>query len=323
MILHQNQKLFEEAVRATAEKMGILPIYIEKDYWVCYALKNIFESEAGEYTVFKGGTALSKCFALIERFSEDIDLVAIKSTDESGNKLKEKLRKITKNVGDQLTEIELEGITNKRGMIRKVAYEYPKDFKGNFGQVRNIIIVECSWLGRSEPFSMQNIQSYIYEMMLATGQEKLVVEYQLLPFELKVLDYKRTFCEKLMSLIRFSHSENPIEYLKKKIRHLYDLHQLLQQEDIQLFFESPAFDELMHQVKEDDIESLRTNIEWIEIHPKEALLFAKPEETWEQLKNVYSKEFSALVYGTLPDESDVLISLLQLSKRLEKLNWNK
>jgi hypothetical protein len=323
MILHQNQKLFEEAVRATAEKMGILPIYIEKDYWVCYALKNIFESEAGEYTVFKGGTALSKCFALIERFSEDIDLVAIKSTDESGNKLKEKLRKITKNVGDQLTEIELEGITNKRGMIRKVAYEYPKEFKGNFGQVRNIIIVECSWLGRSEPFSMQNIQSYIYEMMLATGQEKLVVEYQLLPFELKVLDYKRTFCEKLMSLIRFSHSENPIEYLKKKIRHLYDLHQLLQQEDIQLFFESPAFDELMHQVKEDDIESLRTNIEWIEIYPKEALLFAKPEETWEQLKNVYSKEFSALVYGTLPDESDVLISLLQLSKRLEKLNWNK
>jgi hypothetical protein len=323
MILHQNQKLFEEAVRATAEKMGILPIYIEKDYWVCYALKNIFESEAGEYTVFKGGTALSKCFALIERFSEDIDLVAIKSTDESGNKLKEKLRKITKNVGDQLTEIELEGITNKRGMIRKVAYEYPKEFKGNFGQVRNIIIVECSWLGRSEPFSMQNIQSYIYEMMLATGQEKLVVEYQLLPFELKVLDYKRTFCEKLMSLIRFSHSENPIEYLKKKIRHLYDLHQLLQQEDIQLFFESPAFDELMQQVKEDDIESLRTNIEWIEIYPKEALLFAKPEETWEQLKNVYSKEFSALVYGTLPDESDVLISLLQLSKRLEKLNWNK
>lgn len=44
MKLHENEELFQQAVQVTAERMGILDIYIEKDYWVCYALKLIFES---------------------------------------------------------------------------------------------------------------------------------------------------------------------------------------------------------------------------------------------------------------------------------------
>jgi predicted nucleotidyltransferase component of viral defense system len=289
---------------------------------VCYALKHIFESSIGKQTVFKGGTALSKCYNLIERFSEDIDLVAIKSIEDSGNQLKEKLRKITKNVGKELTEIKLEGITNKMGMIRKVAYEYPKSFKGDFGQVRNTIIVECSWLGRPEPFSTKEIQSYIYDMMLAKEQHHFITEYNLEPFAVQVLDVKRTIGEKIMSLIRFSQSENPIEDLKKKIRHLYDLHQLLKQEEYGNFFESDEFEEIMLQVKADDIKSLKTNIEWIENHPSKALLFKNPKDTWNQLKVTYTNEFNAMVYGDLPVESDILITLVKISNRLKKLKWN-
>lgn len=62
---------FEEA----ANRQSILPIIIEKDFWVCWVLKNIFEDkELAEYITFKGGTSLSKAYRLIERFSEDIDL---------------------------------------------------------------------------------------------------------------------------------------------------------------------------------------------------------------------------------------------------------
>ena len=39
MKLHEDKKQFQEAVRFTAQQMGILDIYVEKDYWVCYALK--------------------------------------------------------------------------------------------------------------------------------------------------------------------------------------------------------------------------------------------------------------------------------------------
>lgn len=321
MKLHENQKLFEQAVRAAAEWMGILPIYIEKDYWVCYALKNIFESEAGQYTVFKGGTALSKCFALIDRFSEDIDLVAMKSTDESGNQLKEKLRKISKSIGEELREVEVKGISKKYGMIRKLAYEYPKTFKGDFGQVRNIIILECSWLARAEPYTNNEIRSYIYDMMIEKGQSKLIEDYDLAPFRVQVLDVKRTISEKIMSLIRFSHSENPIEDLKKKVRHIYDLHQLLSKEEFNNFLNSIEFEEILLQVKEDDTKGLKTSKEWINKHPSEALLFHKVEKSWEKLKTTYSNEFTAMVYGNLPKEPDVLKTLIKISNRLKTIHW--
>ena len=78
MRLHQNIPLFRDAVRITAQQMNIPSEFVEKDYWVTYALFTIFHNEIGKDTVFKGGTALSKCYHLIERFSEDIDLVVLR-----------------------------------------------------------------------------------------------------------------------------------------------------------------------------------------------------------------------------------------------------
>lgn len=60
MKLHENKKLFQDAVRATADFKGIPQIYIEKDYWVTVALKVIFGHPGCADVVFKGGTALSK-----------------------------------------------------------------------------------------------------------------------------------------------------------------------------------------------------------------------------------------------------------------------
>lgn len=77
MNLHTNKELFTQAITATAQQMKIPEIYIEKDYWVTLALKTIFQSELTTDAVFKGGTALSKCYHIIERFSEDIDLCVL------------------------------------------------------------------------------------------------------------------------------------------------------------------------------------------------------------------------------------------------------
>ena len=61
---------------ATAQRMALAPAVVEKDFWVCYTLDHLFhKSGFGESMVFKGGTSLSKAFGLIERFSEDIDLI--------------------------------------------------------------------------------------------------------------------------------------------------------------------------------------------------------------------------------------------------------
>jgi len=133
MKLHENKTLFRQAVQFTADQMKIAAIYVEKDYWVTYALYTIFNNDIGKDTVFKGGTALSKCYNIIERFSEDIDLVVLRREGESNNKLTTKIRTISDVVNAVLPEVTIEGITHKMGMNRKTAHSYKKEIKGDYG----------------------------------------------------------------------------------------------------------------------------------------------------------------------------------------------
>ena len=53
---------------------GVPPAIIEKDFWVCWTLEQLFASRLVDNLIFKGGTSLSKVYKATERFSEDIDL---------------------------------------------------------------------------------------------------------------------------------------------------------------------------------------------------------------------------------------------------------
>jgi hypothetical protein len=57
-----------------AVRRSLSPVILEKDFWVCWLLGILFESEFADSFVFKGGTSLSKVFGVINRFSEDVDL---------------------------------------------------------------------------------------------------------------------------------------------------------------------------------------------------------------------------------------------------------
>ncbi len=61
-------------IEQAAGRRNVSPVVLEKDFWVCWLLGILFESEFAGSLVFKGGTSLSKVFGVIERFSEDIDL---------------------------------------------------------------------------------------------------------------------------------------------------------------------------------------------------------------------------------------------------------
>ena len=253
MKLHENKILFRQAVQFTADQMKIPAIYVEKDYWVTYALYTIFNNDIGKDTVFKGGTALSKCYNMIERFSEDIDLVVLRGEGETDSKLKSKLKAVSTVVEAVFPEVPIEGITHKIGMNRKTAHSYNKEFKGDYGQVRDVIILESTWLGYYEPHTTKSIVSFVGQMMMDNEQFDIAKENRLLPFDLLALEPTRTICEKVMSLVRFSYGENPIDDLKKKIRHTYDLHQLLKQDEFLKFFQSTAFDEMLLKVANDDV----------------------------------------------------------------------
>ena len=321
MRLHLNKALFRDAVRFTAQQMEIQPIFVEKDYWVTYALHTIFNHPIGSDTVFKGGTALSKCYKLIDRFSEDIDLVVLRREGESNNQLTEKIKTIGKVISTVLTEIQIEGVTHKMGMNRKTAHSYQKEFQGEYGQVRDVIVVEATWLGYHEPYAKKELISLVGEMMRNNGQETIAAEYGLQPFDVQVLEPIRTLCEKIMSLVRFSYGENPMADLKQKIRHTYDLHQLLQQEEFSDFFNSTAFGEMLLKVANDDIASFKNNNQWLIHHPNESLLFKDLDAVWKDLKPAYNGDFKNLVYGNFPNDEAVLDTLKKIKERLESITW--
>ncbi len=321
MRLHENKELFKDAIIATSQLKGIAEIYVEKDYWVTLALHSIFSNEIGKSCIFKGGTALSKCNQLIDRFSEDIDIVLLKQGDESSNQLKNKLKKITQTVGKHIPEIEIEGITNKKGMIRKTVHKYPKIFEGLFDQIRDNLIVEATWLGNFEPYEKGEVSSLIFEMMIETNQQQIAEEHNLKPFEVNVLSPKRTFCEKIMSLVRFSYTQNPIEDLNNKIRHIYDLNQLLKDKGIKDFFDTNEFDKLLVRVANDDMLSFKSGNEWLQNHPTEAIIFKESNNVWDKLRNTYFSTFNKLVYGELPNDTDILKTLKIINERMEKINW--
>jgi hypothetical protein len=258
---------------------------------------------------------------MIERFSEDIDLVVLRREGETDSKLKSKLKAISTVVETVLPEVIIEGITHKMGMNRKTAHVYNKEFNGNDGQVRDVIILESSWLGYYEPYTNKGIVSFVGQMMLDNKQSDIAKENGLLPFELLALEPIRTICEKIMSLVRFSYGEKPLDDLKKKIRHTYDLHQLLKQEEFINFFHSKKFDDMLQKVANDDVASFKNNNKWLNHHPNEALIFKDLESVWNELKSIYSGDFKNLVYGELPKEEAVLETLKMIQERLKTVSW--
>jgi hypothetical protein len=92
-----------EVFQRTTQQTGFDAVIIEKDFWVCWTLKELFRlPEIGEHLIFKGGTSLSKVFKVIERFSEDIDVSIDRgwlgfggsNEPEAGGSNKEKQRRI-------------------------------------------------------------------------------------------------------------------------------------------------------------------------------------------------------------------------------------
>ena len=157
--------------------------------------------------------------------------------------------------------------------------------------------------------------------MLETNQQLIAEEYELNPFEVNVLSPKRTFCEKIMNLVRFSYTDNPIEDLNNKIRHIYDLNQMLKNKEIEQYFSTKEFEDLLVKVANDDMLSFKSGNKWLQNHPTQAMIFKESEDVWDKLKTTYFSTFSKLVYGKLPNDTEILGTLKKLSERMKNVNW--
>jgi hypothetical protein len=218
-------------------------------------------------------------------------------------------------------EIEVDGITHKMGMIRKTAHSYEKSFNGNFRQVRDNIIVESTWIGNFEPYTTGTVSSYIYEMMLKANQQNIINQYGMNPFDVLILRTERTLCEKLMSIVRFSQTEQPIIDLNNKIRHIYDIHMILKDAELNSFFNSTEFDVMLLKVANDDVQSFKNNNEWLSNHPSTTILFSDTENIWNKIKDTYETSFKELVFGDFPSENEILNTLKIVTERSRTIEW--
>ena len=318
MNLHENKKLFTDAVLAASEYLNILPIYIEKDYWITRSLKLMVQNPKSDKAIFKGGTSLSKAHKIGNRFSEDIDIAISNADTLTGNQLKMLIKKIAKEMTLGLKEVIVPGVTSKGSHYYKAMYSYPNILGKAMKETVNIgqLLIEINSFANPYPYVSKKINCFITDFFQKTDNIALIEEYELESFTLNVLDKRQTLTEKLVSLIRFSLSDNYIYNIAAKIRHFYDLHYLLQDEECATYLQAEQFKTDFHKLLIHDRETFDKPKGWKTLNIVESPLLSSFPTLWSNLKETYLKELPALAFSEIPNEEDISKSFELITSRL-------
>ena len=326
MRLHENTELFADAIEAAARPvseggLGIKSIFIEKDYWICRSLSLMSAGDEHNRAVFKGGTSLTKAYGIGARFSEDIDVAIFDACTLSGNQLKNLIRKTSKDMSAGLDELVIPGITSKGSHYHKAFYTYPRAI--NVEQVGAIkagqILVEINSFANPYPFERCTLTSFLTDFLQESGNGQIIEEYGMQPFEVNVLDRRRTLTEKMVSLVRCSLADQYMPQLSAKIRHFYDLHYLLQDEECLAYLHSNAFVDDFKSLLEHDRQNFDKPEGWQSRHLEQSPLITDLSQVWENLEGVYMSELPDLAYRAVPDPKEVKDSIDELMRTLHTL----
>ena len=217
-MLHNDKETFEQVILKVSSETGIEASIIEKDYYVTLFLKKIVELQPN--IIFKGGTSLSKCYKVINRFSEDIDLnidTQSKPTEGQRKKLKENIVSIIDEFGFTLDNAD--NVRSRRNYNRYII-DYPTVFSSNF--LKEHLIIETAVYIKAYPCERLQATSIIYDYLKQNGYEDLIQKYGLEPFELNVQTASRTLIDKLYALGDYYLSDAVQEHS----RHIYDIFKL-------------------------------------------------------------------------------------------------
>ena len=317
MKLHDEPEIFSELTAAAARHIGLPEVYVEKDYWVTKALRNLSLSDFRDAAVFKGGTSLSKAYRIIDRFSEDIDL-AVFADGKSANAVKKLLKRVETAVAEGLTQIDDDPRISKGSSFRKTVHEYARSAEsGEFGQASPELLIEVNSFTNPEPFEEKTLQSLIAKMLRETERKDLIVAYELQPFDLLVLSLERTLAEKILGVIKDSYHDDPTATLSRRIRHLYDITLILRREEIRAFVSGEKFQSLCANCIEDEKVLFEDTAHLFERPLGEAPIFAHFPAWRSSLEATYNGDFKNLVYGALPHMDEIEQSLSFLKQQLE------
>jgi len=232
------------------DAMKLQSFSVEKDLWVCWILRELFTLPGiSEHLTFKGGTSLSKAWKLIQRFSEDIDLIVDKEVLDFGgdaapdkapsNKqrktrlesLMESCRQWVQGTLQPTLAARIAGALGPDGWKLEVdpdmpdgqclLFHYPSVFPANSaGYIPPQVKIELGARSDDWPHEEKSIQPYVIEHFPAFDPDGA--------FPVRVLAAERTFWEKacLLHEETFRPADKPRKL--RMVRHYYDLWCLLQ-----------------------------------------------------------------------------------------------
>lgn len=226
-------------VQQTATHLGINEAFVEKDFWaievlrVCAAGDEIVGGGASEpvSVVFKGGTSLSRVYGLIERFSEDVDILVLfppgTGTGSRGNSLKRIAMRVQAHLGLPDESCELAGST--KGVHRDVRYRYPRRFVSQ--SATEYVLLEMGSRGGPTPRQPHLVRSQVANYAIEVLGETADEWAEFASVAIDVLSPERTLLEKLALLhdcgTRYAESDKARDAMALAGRHFYDVHCLL------------------------------------------------------------------------------------------------
>ena len=233
--LHNNREQFEDAIQLAYEQTGIMAQAIEKDYYVTMLLHLL--SEKMPYIVFKGGTSLSKCYKVIQRFSEDIDLtIDTQISQGQKKKIKQAIVSSTDELGMNIENLDE---TRSRRDYNRYIISYDSVLPLASKALNPAVLLETSYTAVSFPTEILPVHSYIGDMMEKEAPDS-IEEFMLLPFSMKVQGIDRTLVDKIFAICDYYLQGN----VQKHSRHIYDIYKLLP-----LVPQDEAFKNLVHEVR--------------------------------------------------------------------------
>jgi len=333
-------KLTDEQRRETLiqaqQRTGIIAKVIEKDWWVTLTLKALFQSAYKDYIVFKGGTSLSKCWKLIARFSEDVDIAldpeafGMKYEENPSKsyvkKLKRKGCEFTSTILKAEIEKQLTSLGIPAGTVIIEVAPVPEDFPDTDPQtlfvkyeslydpieyIADEVKIEVSVRSLKVPFTTMPVQSILNEVFPNPV-------YNETAFPVSVVEPRKTFLEKAFLL-----HEEFLKPEKSKIkgermsRHPYDLVSMMSTEIGQAALnDHNLYDHLIIHRK------WYTGFAWVDYetlgHP--TISFVPSAEVLEIYRNDYETMKEQMIYEEAMDFEDIIeqLKILQGKFRIKK-----
>ena len=228
----------QNILRRVQSETGKDPQIVEKDWWVVTVLRALFALPYASHISFKGGTSLSKCWNLIQRMSEDVDIAIDREFLGFGGQLSrtqisDRLRRAACSFVRERLQFDLAAQLEKDGISpdtfkvsvnitpvtttdpETIQMEYTPVFDAN-PYIRSKVLIEVSGRSMSEPVENVPIRTYIDEVY--TG-----VPFTEPAFEVRAVVPQRTFLEKLFLLHEeFARPQAEIR-VERMSRHIYDI----------------------------------------------------------------------------------------------------